>query len=465
MEPDLRGQRRAPVCPAPTRGCRPWPTWEPVNLPGLLGAGQPVPAEHRSNFRHLYLDIAWFGVLAASSMAFMTVYAARQGAAAFQVGLMSAGPASMNILLALPAGRWLRGRPVDRSVFWSAAFHRFFYLAFVPLPWLLGAADQVWALVGLTLLMSVPGTLLAVGFNAMFAETVPPAYRGQVVGVRNGLLAITYILVSLLCGYLLERLPFPQGYQVVFGLGFLGAAMSTLHLWFIRPPTAAPPRARVGRALGDLAWPGRIRPIVEGLRPGVALRFLVRRRGAALRPGVLRGRFGRFVAILFAFHVALHLAIPLFPLHWVHQLHLSDRDIGLGSALFYVSVLLASTQLVRLVRRYGNQRVTALGAVFMASYPFFMALSRGLDLFLVGSIGGGLGWALVAGALVNYVLEIVPDDNRPPYLAWYNLALNAALLSGSLVGPLLAGLIGRQTVLYLSALLRFLTALLILRAR
>jgi MFS family permease len=40
-----------------------------VNLPGLLGIGQPVPAEHRSNFLHLYLYIAWYGVLAASSMA------------------------------------------------------------------------------------------------------------------------------------------------------------------------------------------------------------------------------------------------------------------------------------------------------------------------------------------------------------------------------------------------------------
>ena len=54
---------------------------------------QPVPAEHRSNFRHLYLDIAWFGVLAASSLGFVGVYAARLGATAFQVGLLSVGPA------------------------------------------------------------------------------------------------------------------------------------------------------------------------------------------------------------------------------------------------------------------------------------------------------------------------------------------------------------------------------------
>ncbi len=443
-----------------------WEVCLPVNLRASLRTSQTLPAEHRSNFLHLYLDIAWFGVLAASTMSFVSVFAARQGATAFQVGLLSAGPATMTIVLALPSGRWLRDRRVGPAVFWSAAAHRFGYLFFIPLPLLLRPAGQVWVLIGLTLLMSIPGTVLAVGFNALFAEAVPVEWRGQVAGVRNALLAIAVILVSLLCGQILTRLPFPAGYQVVFGIGFLGAAMSTLHLWFLRPPSSAQARPHSGRGLGDLAWPGRPRTLVEGLRPGVALRSLLQLNHASwLRPGILRGPFGRLVALLFAFHVALHLAIPLFPLHWVHQLHLSDRDIGLGTALFYVAVFFASTQLARLVRRHGNQRLTALGAVFMASYPLFLALSRGLHLFLVGSVAGGLGWALVAGALTNYVLETIPDDNRPAYLAWYNLALNAALLFGSLVGPLLAGIIGRTAVLYLSAFFRLLTALLLLRAR
>jgi MFS family permease len=240
--------------------------------------------------------------------------------------------------------------------------------------------------------------------------------------------------------------------------------MSTLHLWFVRPRARVGSYPRTGRGLGDLAWPGRIRTLVETVRPGVALRFLVRLHTLqALRPGNLRGAFARLVSILFAFHLATNLAVPLYPLHWIHQLHLADREIGWGTALFYVGVFFGSTQLARLVRRFGNQRVTALGAAFMSSYPLFIALSRGLDLFLVASITGGLGWSLVAGALTNYVLEKIPDDNRPGYLAWYNLAINGALLSGSLAGPLIAGVIGRPVALLLFAGLRLLTAFLILR--
>jgi MFS family permease len=433
-----------------------------VNL--LRLASRAVPDAYRANFRHLYFDIAWYGVLAASAISFVSVYAARLGGSAFQIGLLSAGPAVVNLVVTLPAARWLRDRPLNPAVARASALHRVWYLLWIFLPWLLPPGVQVWALVGLTLLMSAPGALLAVGFNALFAEAVPPAWRGQVAGVRNALLSVTFILVSLLCGAILDRMAFPLGYQVVFAVGFVGAALSTLHLWLIKPEPHAPPRPRTGRSLGDLASPGRFRSPVDGVRLGAGLRFLIARpHRPFLAADVLRGPFGRLIAVLFAFHVALHVAIPLFPLTWVNRIQLNDQEIGLGTAVFYVCVFAGSTQLARLVQRLGNQRVTALGAVFMSSYPAWMAVSRGLGGFLVGSAFGGLGWALAGGAMVNYVLEKVPEDRRPDYLAWYNLALNAALLVGALTGPLLAGIIGVPATLLLSAALRFLGALAILR--
>ena len=433
-----------------------------MHIASRFHSTRPVPHQYRSSFQHLYLDLAWFGVLAASATAFVAVFSARQGANAFQIGLLSAGPAVVNLLFTLPAGRWLERQPVRGPVFWTAVFHRVFYLFWIPLPLLFSPQAQIWALIIMTLLMSIPGTALAVGFNALFADTVPAEWRGHVAGVRNALLAMVFIVISLLCGYILDSMPFPQGYQVVFALGFVGAAMSTVHLWFLSEHTRAPARPRLGRALGDLAWPGTIRLLADALRPGAALRFLVRPRLQLRAPEVLRSPFARLLAILFAFYLSLHLAIPLFPLQWVEVLQLSDQEIGLGTAVFYVSVFLGSIRLEWLVRRFGNQRVTAIGAMFMASYPAFMALTHGLGLFLVGSISGGLGWSLVGGALTNHLLERIPADQRPSYLAWYNLALNAALLLGALIGPAIAGAIGLPLALGTSALLRFLMAISIL---
>ena len=210
----------------------------------------------------------------------------------------------------------------------------------------------------------------------------------------------------------------------------------------------------------------RLLVLVEGgqLSVTLLLRVLLRReRLNLLRREVLGRPFARLVAVLFAFHLTLNLAIPLFPLHWVNHIHLSDQEIGLGTAVFYVFVFLGSIQLARLSRRLGNQRVTAAGAILMSTYPAFMALSRGLGLFLVGSAAGGLGWSLFTGAMTNYLLEKMPEDHRPTYLAWYNLALSAALLLGSLTGPLVADLTGVPIALALFAVLRFAAALGILR--
>lgn len=422
-----------------------------------------IPVEYRSNFVHLYLDIASFGVLSGSAMAFVAVFAARQGASAFQIGLLSAGPAMMNLMFALPAGRWLEKHSGGRPVFWASVLHRVFYLLWVPLPALLAPHYQVWTLIGLALLMSVPGVALAIGFNALFADAVPPEWRGHVAGVRNGLMAITFVSTSLLCGYILSHLPFPQSYQIVFGIGFLGAAMSSFHLSFVRPlPKEVLPR--VGHSLGDMARPGTIRIIGDGLRIGAGLRFLSRGRGhRLLRSEILSSPFGMIMFVLFAFHLAQYLPSSLFPLYMVNRLHLSDQVIGLGTALFYATVFLGSTQLAHLTRQLGNRRLVAIGAALMTIYPALMALSRGVGLFLVLSLVGGFGWALAGGALTNYILEKVPQDDRPAHLAWYNLVLNAAILLGSLAGPLLGSWLGLSVALGLCAVFRVLAALCIWR--
>lgn len=430
----------------------------------LLPRTRPVPVAYQHNFHHLYLDIAWYGVLSGSAISFMVIFATRLGASGLQIGLLNAMPAIVSVLLTLPAGRMLPRWPISRAVFWTSAFHRVFYIFWIFLPLFLPPAAQIWALVLLVLLMTIPGTFLAVGFNAMFAAAVPDTWRGHVAGTRNALLAAAFITTSLLCGLILDRLPFPLGYQVVFGLGAFGGIMSSYHLWFVRPAEEFSQNGGgQAKAIGDLARPGVVRAGGLGSRTMVGLRYLVRRSLSLRIPAgaIRREPFARVVIILFIFHTTQYLAIPLFPIYWVNRLHLTDANISLGQALFYAAVLFGSTQLARLTNRLGNQKLLAAGILIMSTYPLLTALTRGLPLYLITSIVGGLAWSQVGGAIGNYILERVPDENRPPYLAWYNLALNAAILIGSLAGPLLAEQIGIITTLLLATAGRLVAALLV----
>ena len=165
----------------------------------------------RANYRHLYADTAWYGLLAGSTIAFVAVFAARIGADSFQISLLAAGPALINLLLSIPAGRWLEKRSLTRASFWAAILHRIGYVVLIPLPWLFAGRLQIWAIVLITLLMSIPGTFLAIGFNAMFADAVPVDMRGELVSKRTALTSIIMTAATLLSGQLLvwDQIAFP----------------------------------------------------------------------------------------------------------------------------------------------------------------------------------------------------------------------------------------------------------------
>lgn len=427
--------------------------------------GRPVPAEHRANFNNLIYDIAWFGVLNGSAIAFVAVYATRLGASAFQLSLLSATPAVVNLLFALPAGRWLQDLPVSRATFFASLAHRWFYLTWVFLPLLFTAQGQVWALVLITVLMSIPGTALAIGFNGMFAAAVPAEWRGHIVGVRNAAYALTSIVVTLVCGRLLDVLPFPTGYQVVFAVGALGAAMSCYHLWHVRPADEHR-RPGTGSSMGDWADPGEF-SMWQSLRLSVGLRFLTRANPLSshwFNP-LKDLSFRRVLLLVFGMHLTLYLAVPLFPLFLVREIELADQVIGLGNSIFYVALFLASTQLDLATRHLGNRRTMALGIFIISLYPAIISQANGPALYLFASIMGGAGWALAGGAVGNYVLEQTPDDSRPSYLAWYNMALQAGILLGALIAPALAGWWGLVAGLLFAAACRFVTGLAIWRSK
>ena len=75
---------------------------------------------------------------------------------------------------------------------------RILYLIYALLPMLLAPAVQIEVLIWATLLLTIPGVALAIGFNALFAIAVPIEWRGYVAGRRNALLSVVYIVASLL---------------------------------------------------------------------------------------------------------------------------------------------------------------------------------------------------------------------------------------------------------------------------
>lgn len=405
-----------------------------------------VPETYRSNFTNLYLDIAWFGVLSGTAINFLNIYAARLGASALQIGMLTAASAVVTLFLAIPAGHWISKQPTGRAVFWSSVAYRIGYLLWIPLPWLFDAQGQIWALIVLTFLMAVPLTPLGVGFNALFAEAVPERFRARVAGMRNAAFAIAYMLTSLAAGYILQNTPFPAGYQIVFAIGAFGAAMSSFHIFHIKPlreDFAPPPSPPTPDPKPQTDSPRSI--------------------ASVLRLDVWKSRFRNVLLALFFFHLVHYLAAPIYPLFNVRVLDLNDNHLGNGTALYYLAVLIASAQLGRIVQRYGHKKVTGLGVAGMATYPLMLAFAQNVLHFYVISFLGGLLFALVNGAFANYMLEHIPPHDRPSHLAWHTIMFNFAVLSSSIAGPLIADAIGLANALILFGILRIAAGFVLLK--
>ena len=405
-----------------------------------------IPEKYRSNFIHLYLDIAWFGVLSGTAVNFLNIYATRLGASGFQIGMLTAASAIVNLFLAIPAGHWISKRPTGAAVFWSSVLFRIGYLLWIPLPWFLNEQGQIWALIILTFLMAIPLTPLGVGFNALFAEAVPDRYRARVAGTRNVTFAIAYMLTSIIAGYILKNTDFPSGYQVIFVIGAFGAAMSSYHIYHVRP------------IQDDMLAPPSTAIPVSDPKPSST-----RKLTAILRLDIWKSPFKNVLLALFIFHFAHYLSNPLYSIFNVRVLNLNDSHLGTGTALYYLSVLLASTQLGRIVHRFGNKRITGWGVAGMASYPLMLAFATNVWQFYVLSFIGGFLFALVNGSYANYMLEHIPPDDRPSHLAWYTIMFNFAILTSSLIGPAVAEVIDLIPALIAFGIARILAGLFLLK--
>jgi MFS family permease len=184
---------------------------------------------------------------------------------------------------------------------------------------------------------------------------------------------------------------------------------------------------------------------------------------AILRLDIWKSPFKNVLLALFIFHFAHYLSNPLYSIFNVRVLNLNDSHLGTGTALYYLSVLLASTQLGRIVHRFGNKRITGWGVAGMASYPLMLAFATNVWQFYVLSFIGGFLFALVNGSYANYMLEHIPPDDRPSHLAWYTIMFNFAILTSSLIGPAVAEVIDLIPALIAFGIARILAGLFLLK--
>lgn len=388
----------------------------------------------RRNAHFLEVEVFWAAFLGAAAT-FGAAFALRLGASNQEIGLLSSLPALLALLITIPSGHFLSRRAqVMPWITGSLLIYRLGFLVVALVPWLPIAAKGsvlVWVIVAFTL----PAHFFGVGWNSMLADVIPEVDRSRVFAIRNGLSAIALTAGIYLCGIWLESSPFPQNYQVMFGVGVATSLISIYYIIKIKiPEPLHPPTPRDASTAGS-SWQG--------------VREMFR------QTGKMRSHpdFMRIVVNTLVHGMGLWMIAPLYVLYFVRSMGAGEGWLGINGMLGNLTPVVGYYVWQKAIERWGENWALKWSIVLVGVYPVLVGMSPNLTVILVWTALYGL---LVPGVGLSHfpmLLKVCPDEDRPFYMGVYTTIMNVGASIMPLIGVFLADRFGIVPVLIAGGLL------------
>ena len=395
------------------------------------------PSPEDRNIRYLYLDTACVGLVGGGINTFLPVFLVRLGASSFLVSLLTSLPAIVLMILSIPAGLFIeRQRDLVRFTSLGRLVHRSFYLIVTLLPFFVhrGLPEAIVAAFGLQALATV---FVNLSWTGVIADVVPPKRRPRVNGGRWALVGLVSAIVVAGAGTVLERLPFPINYQIVFGISSLGGLFAILLFSRIRLTARQPETTRPDP---PTALSQRLRQFVSPF---------------AGTPSFLRYLFTTFVLRL-----GLNLPTALYSIFWVRHLNASDEWIGWRSTASSLALVVGYLFWGRVASRKGHHGVLMVCTIAVALYPVLTAITPSQVWLPAVALVYGLFITGIDIAFFDTLLHICPSENRSSFIALNTVFAHVAVFLGPMVGSLLGEWLDIRAVFYIAGGIHLLAALL-----
>jgi len=373
-------------------------------------------------------DSVAMGVVASVSP-FLAVFIVRLGGSPFDVSLLTAIPAIGGFLLAIPVGQYLQGK--TRIVPWYSGSRMIAHLSYAVAAFVVLVAPPpvvVPALLVVLAIAAIPSTVGTVAFPIVMDGASGPRGRYEMMGRRWAIMGATTAITVALVGQLLDQMPFPGNYQVVF-VGFSIAGLVSFHYsrqFRVVDHAQRPPPTR-GRRFG------RLREMVRTVRS---------------QPAFLQYSGRQLVYV-----VGLRFAAPLIPLYYVNEIGATDAWIGFIATCQAVALLVGYQLWRRVSVRHGGSLVL-LTTLFAASlYPAALSMA---DHFAVVAALAAVAAIFSAGvdlALFDELMKRIPRAHGVTFTSIDTALVNAASIIAPLLGATLAVALGVGTALQLASLI------------
>jgi len=392
------------------------------------------------NIVHFTIDTALQGLMMGGIFGFISVFAVRLGASNFMVSLLTSLPALVMAVSSIPAGRIVeRQRDLVRYTNRVRISHRAFFLLIAILPFfvdkgLVEIIVLIWAI------KSIPATLLESSWMAVVAEVIPPERRARVNGMRWAILSVVTAISTATFGYVLDRLPFPLNYQIVFFVSFVGGMAGIYFFGQLRIPENIPPERK--KAGENIAPQRRARAYLHAMNVPNFVRYEI---GATVL------RFG------------VNLPSALYTIYWIRNLGASDLWIGWQATVGKLALIVGYIVWGRLISRKGYRAPLLICATLLGLYPVLTGLAPDQLWLPIIAIVQGFFTTGVDIAFFDTLLAVSPTERRPSFIALNTMLASLTIFVAPLVGNFLADWVGIPTVFYIAGGFHILTALLFWR--
>jgi MFS family permease len=415
-----------------------------------LAAGPPLPddaSDEAKLRRNMRINTAHgISMIVAFNMVqpFLSIFAMKLEANALQVALLSSGPAIVSLFAMIPGAALVDRQDKKKRMTTLFLFaHRAFYLLLAMVP-LFAPGWRAWALVGLVALMNLPGAIFNTAWQSFISRIIPPDRRATAFADRNKFMNLAGTIVVLIVGTLLDRMKFPYGYQIVFGIAFLLALFEARVFGLIDEDAgaAAPPSIPLKR------------PDTAGRRSGLSHAVTQRLDEAMSHP-----RFIRYTLAGMLFYLAWQVPWPLFSLYQVKVLGANNTWVSILSLMNTGGSLVGYGYWVKVMQRHGNLKTLFYSTVWIFIVPAVYAFSKSLITIAIFNMLTGAIFSGVNLALFNALLEATPETNKTSYIAYFNTATTVSAVIAPLIGVRLLGWFGYQLAFIICAVLRILGSL------
>ncbi|MBW3016050.1 MFS transporter, partial [Candidatus Woesearchaeota archaeon] len=314
---------------------------------------------------------------------------------------------------------------------------RLFWIPILAAPFFFN--NPILAIVIFYLLVKICETMTDPSYSTLLADIVPSKKLGTFISKRHRIIS-TFGMISLVLGGLwLKQFPkeSPIGFALMFAFGTILAVLATLVMTKIKEP-----------------------------------KYKDHDHHSIKEFFVLDGHMRKFVTFSTAFFFSYMLASPFFAVYMLENLQMSYLYFGIASAISTLAQITTAHYVGKLTDKYGDKPLAIMGHVGTALVPLlFLAITKqNLWLIIPVQIYSGMVWATADISKYNLALSLSDPKRRAMQIAEYNLYGSIALV----IAPLLGGwmtehiqwiLAGIPLVFIISAMLRFLSSLLLLRVK